>query len=288
MTYIGRFAPSPSGPLHLGSLVAAIASYLDAKSNQGLWLLRIEDIDPPRQIKDADKIIQQQLNSFGLNWDGEILYQSTRLEAYQQQLNDWLRQDKAYCCNCTRQQIKANGGVHAATCKQLNLSSQGNAIRYNNPKNIEHFSDLIHGQVKVDSKQAFDDFVLFRRDGLYAYQLAVVLDDIFQKVSHVVRGQDLLETSVWQIALYNSLNQATVQYAHLPLVLAQDGRKLSKQNGAPSVSEHDIAQQITQVLNILGQKPPLELNLESKETILTWAIDNWRPQQIPKSSIFSQ
>lgn len=282
MNYIGRFAPSPSGPLHLGSLIAAVASYLDAKANNGKWLVRIENLDPPREMQGADQIILQQLDDFGLNWDDNVLYQSDRLSAYQTQINSWLTTKHAYACRCPRKHIRANGGIYQGHCRDLSIPAEGSAIRFLNKHYISQFHDLIHQQVQLDKIKAAEDFIIRRRDGLFAYQLAVVLDDIEQKISHVVRGQDLIETTLWQLALFQQLNVSPPKYAHIPLILGADGRKLSKQTGAPALEPNQSAKQLVEVLTKLGQQPPKELLLESNKTILQWGIQHWQLSQVPK------
>lgn len=281
--YIGRFAPSPSGPLHLGSLIAAVASYLDAKANQGTWLIRMENLDPPREMPGADELIIEQLNDFNLVSDQPILFQSDRLGDYQKQLECWLTEQKAYACRCPRKQIRASGGIYNGHCHHLNVPVEGSAIRFVNDRPFNDFNDLIHNKVIIDSARSAEDFIIRRRDGLFAYQLAVVLDDIFQGITHIVRGQDLIDTTVWQLALYQALNISPPCYAHIPLILGKDGRKLSKQTGAPALDSKDSANLLVEVLSRLGQKPPKELKLESNQAILNWGIQHWQLNKVPKN-----
>ncbi|MCU4675501.1 tRNA glutamyl-Q(34) synthetase GluQRS [Catenovulum sp. 2E275] len=281
MRYIGRFAPSPSGPLHLGSLIAAVASYLDAKANQGIWLVRMENLDPPREMTGADQLILEQLQAFDLQWDGSVLFQSERLQAYQQVLDNWLTNKTAYACRCPRKQIRASGGIYNGHCRHLNIPVKDSAVRYLNLYPQTEFKDRIHGKVIIESQRASEDFIIRRRDGLFAYQLAVVLDDIYQNVTHIVRGQDLIDTTVWQNALYNSLHKTPPQYAHIPLIMGEDGRKLSKQTGAPALDCSKSTSLLVEVLNRLGQNPPAELKLESNKTILDWGIKNWQLNKVP-------
>lgn len=280
--YIGRFAPSPSGPLHLGSLIAAVASYLDAKANQGTWLIRMENLDPPREMPGADELILEQLNDFDLVSDQPVLFQSERLADYQQQLEHWLAEQKAYACRCPRKQIRASGGIYNGHCRHLNIPVEGSAIRFVNDNPCYEFQDLIHNTVVIDSARSGEDFIIKRRDGLFAYQLAVVLDDIYQGITHIVRGQDLMDTSVWQLALYQALNAKPPFYAHIPLILGEDGRKLSKQTGAPALDSKNSANLLVEVLARLGQNPPEELRLESNSVILDWGIRHWQLSKVPK------
>ncbi len=283
MTYIGRFAPSPSGPLHLGSLIAAVASYLDAKANKGRWLVRMENLDPPREMPGADQLILEQLQAFDLVWDGDVLFQSERISDYQNQLDMWLKEKKAYACRCPRKQIRAAGGVYNGHCRYLNLPAEDSAVRFLNSSPLTQFEDLIHNTVINTSARTSEDFIIRRRDGLFAYQLAVVLDDIYQNITHIVRGQDLIDTTVWQNSLYAALNVKPPQYAHIPLILGNDGRKLSKQTGAPALDTKKSSQLLVEVIARLGQQPPKELLLESNTRILNWAIDNWQLSQVPKN-----
>ncbi|WP_111980198.1 tRNA glutamyl-Q(34) synthetase GluQRS [Algibacillus agarilyticus] len=282
--YIGRFAPSPSGPLHFGSIVTALASYLDAKSNNGKWLVRIEDIDPPREQTGASKLILSTLEQLGLYWDDSILYQSKRLDVYQEQLNDWLLQGQIYGCNCNRKRLKELTGIYDRHCINQQLQQTGNALRFKNTHPIEEFTDLILGTIKAQDNKYKEDFLIHRRDGLYAYQLAVVIDDIYQNITHVVRGQDLLPTTYWQQALYQRLNQTSPQYTHIPLVLDERGLKLSKQNHAPAVNTTDNKQILMQALQFLNQACPVEYADYSIEQLLHQAKMNWQQQNLIKNN----
>ncbi len=279
-TYRGRFAPSPSGPLHFGSLLAALASYLDAKKHQGQWLLRIEDIDPPREIPGASSLILNTLEDHGLYWDEKELYQSTRSEAYRVTLNELIESAKAYACNCTRKDVAGMGGIYNRHCHQKTLACKGNAIRLRNSMYSDHFSDLILGLTTLEQNRAQEDFIIHRRDGLFAYQLAVVIDDHYQNINHVIRGSDLLDTTCWQLSLFNSLNQPQPKYGHIPLALGENGRKLSKQNKAPALNSKTANKNLHEALTFLGQKPPQHLKQESVNDIINWAISNWNRQQL--------
>jgi glutamyl-Q tRNA(Asp) synthetase len=286
--YVGRFAPSPSGPLHLGSLVAAVGSYLQARHHNGQWLVRIEDIDPPREQVGASKLILQQLEQFGLHWDGEVLYQSQRLDAYQAQIDSWLQQHSAYFCQCTRKQIKASGGYYLATCRDLQLSGQDHAVRLKSERAIEQFEDLAYGTVRIPAALAEEDFIIKRRDGLYAYNLAVSLDDAEQGITEVVRGADLILTTGRQLAIFELLAKPAPKYLHLPLVLDGSGNKLSKQNHAPSISGKQNQQLLLQALRYLGQTSEADWLELSCEQILNKALANWRLSSVPKISLDSQ
>ncbi|MGL5395396.1 MAG: tRNA glutamyl-Q(34) synthetase GluQRS, partial [Shewanella sp.] len=225
--YVGRFAPSPSGALHFGSLVAALGSYLRARSLGGKWLIRIEDIDPPREVKGAADDILCTLEAYGFEWDDSVLYQSARTDAYQAKLDELLAEDNAYFCQCSRKQIQAMGGIYDGRCHQLATPHQSGAIRLVNRAQVAEFSDNLMGKVVVDHDFATEDFIIKRSDGLYAYQLAVVLDDAHQGISEVVRGCDLIEASCRQLSLYQSLGLTAPQWLHLPLACLTPGFKLS-------------------------------------------------------------
>jgi len=282
--YRGRFAPSPSGLLHFGSLIAALASYLDARSNNGKWLVRIEDIDPPREMAGASAEILKTLESYGLLWDEQVLYQSSRSSAYDELLSMLISRNSAYFCQCTRAQIKARGGIYDGHCRELSLCASGSAARIRNHAKIDSFIDGIQGQVKCNTALAAEDFTIHRKDGLYAYQLAVVADDIYQDITHVVRGCDLLEPTCRQMSFYHELNQPFVQYAHVPLAVTDEGYKLSKQNKAPAIDTKTPQPSLMAALKFLGQQPPAELLDSSVEELLKWAIKHWNIDQVPKTS----
>lgn len=283
-SYIGRFAPSPSGPLHFGSLVAALGSYLQAKKHQGKWLLRIEDIDPPREVPGSADSILTTLEAFGLEWDGDVLYQSKRESDYQAQITQWLDSGQAYYCQCTRKQIKAAGGYYPGTCRALGLSGEHTAVRLHTDAVITEFQDKLHGTLTIPRPLAEEDFIIKRRDGLYAYNLAVVLDDIHQGVTEVVRGADLIEPTGRQIALYQLLGEHQVSYVHLPLALNSEGNKLSKQNHASAVDNHTPKPALLAALNFLGLHFHPEWQLESLDTILEQAVDDWSLELVPRQT----
>ncbi|XPF92544.1 tRNA glutamyl-Q(34) synthetase GluQRS [Colwellia sp. RE-S-Sl-9] len=278
--YRGRFAPSPSGLLHFGSLVTALASYLDAKHNNGTWLVRIEDIDPPRELAGASSEILKTLESYGLHWDESVLYQSQQTQIYHQTLNQLAKNQLIYYCQCTRAQIKKFGGIYPSICKTLNLPSLNNATRLINNAGVYEFNDTIQGLITGDKKVAAEDFTLVRKDGLFAYQLAVVVDDIFQNITHVVRGCDLLEPTLRQLSFFEILNTQAPIYSHIPLAVTKEGYKLSKQNKAPAINNQKPQPALISALHYLGQNPPEELRFESVENIISWAISHWSMSKI--------
>lgn len=283
-TYIGRFAPSPSGPLHFGSLIAALGSYFQAKSQHGQWLVRIEDLDPPREMPGAASLILSTLEHYGLHWDQSVIYQSQRHDIYQQQIQTWLESGHAYYCQCTRKQIKQSGGFYLGTCRNKAISTPENcSIRLKVDEAIEEFYDDKHGAIQIPRQLAQEDFIIKRRDGLFAYNLAVVLDDINQGITQVVRGADLIEPTGRQINLYRTLQHPEVSYVHLPLAVDAQGNKLSKQNHAPAVDTKNPKQTLIQVMHFLGFTLPLDFESASIEQMLQWGSQNWNLNQLPNT-----
>ncbi|MBW8189514.1 tRNA glutamyl-Q(34) synthetase GluQRS [Neiella marina] len=279
--YRGRFAPSPSGPLHFGSLIAAVGSYLDARAHNGQWLVRIEDIDPPREVAGADSEILRALEAFGLYWDESVRYQSSHLNEFQAVIDTLLAEQRAYFCNCPRKRIKAIGGLYDGHCRDRLLDGEHCAVRYRNDVSIRGFNDLRLGWQDAAEAQ---DFVIKRRDGLMAYQLAVVLDDIDQQLNHIVRGVDLLDTTVSQLALYSEFNQSPPSYLHLPLALDGNGNKLSKQNHAPAVNWQQPQVELWQALQCLNLNPPTELKHQPVAQQLEWSTNNWQRHKLGQSN----
>ncbi|MEX1221573.1 MAG: tRNA glutamyl-Q(34) synthetase GluQRS [Idiomarina sp.] len=274
--YRGRFAPTPSGPLHIGSLVAALGSYLDAQVHQGEWLVRMEDVDTPRAVAGADTIILQQLKDHGLHYSGEVIYQSQRSDRYAEVLADLTALKKTYLCSCTRKQIKAAGPYYTGHCRTHGPTpGKATAVRFQNDHPVLMLTDREHGQVQLEPDFAAEDFVLKRRDGLFAYQLAVVVDDIDQGITHLVRGSDLLTASGWQMTLWQQLNPHLPKLCHLPLVLGPDGRKLSKQNHAPTLQHDRISEQLREALLHLGLATPPS-TLKNGKALLNWGIEAWQ------------
>ncbi|RUO31025.1 tRNA glutamyl-Q(34) synthetase GluQRS [Aliidiomarina soli] len=280
-SYRGRFAPSPSGPLHAGSLIAALGSYLDARAAGGQWLVRIEDIDPPREVPGADAVILSQLEAHGLHWDGPVRYQSQQHALYQSHLDDLHSAGLLYACDCTRKQIKARAPYYTGFCRSRGLAFEQNALRFFNRNPVTTLNDRFHGAVTVQADWAGEDFVLRRRDGLWAYQLAVVSDDREQGITEIVRGSDLLTPTAWQLTLWQALNQVQQRpvnlprLAHLPLVLGSDGRKLSKQNHAPAIDNNQAAANLTRAIGFLGMHLPTDLEGAAVELQLDWAQAKW-------------
>ncbi len=277
---MGRFAPSPTGPLHLGSLTAAVGSYLEARSRGGRWLLRIEDIDPPREVAGADTLIMRQLEQHGLDWDGPVRYQSSRLERYREIADQLSAQCCAYRCSCTRARLKQLPSVsYDGHClRQPPPDAAAAALRLRvGPDSRCEFDDLYLGRQRQDVAEQCGDFVIWRRDGLVSYQLAVVVDDFEQGVNLVVRGADLLDNSGRQIALQRQLNYPTPRYGHLPLVVDERGNKLSKQNHAACLVAGSESQSLLFALRQLGLQPPAELTGARPAALLDWAQQNWRP-----------
>ncbi|WP_448565523.1 tRNA glutamyl-Q(34) synthetase GluQRS [Thalassotalea ganghwensis] len=279
--YRGRFAPSPSGLLHFGSLITALASFLDAKANNGKWLVRIEDIDPPREQPGASKEILATLEAYGLAWDETVFYQSQQSERYRALLHRILKSHHAYYCQCTRAEIKAMGGIYQQICRHQLRSSHHAAIRLINDHGISQFDDIFQGHVSIDDAFANEDFIIHRKDGLFAYQLAVVADDIYQNITHVIRGSDLLAPTVRQLTLFNMLGAPSPQYGHIPLAVTPQGYKLSKQNKAPAIDNQRPQAALIAALDYLGQQPEQSMKEEPVYAIIQWAINNWSRSKVP-------
>jgi glutamyl-Q tRNA(Asp) synthetase len=279
--YRGRFAPSPSGPLHLGSLLTALASYLDAKHNHGSWLVRIDDLDPPREQPGAAHSILHSLESHGLHWDEEITWQSHRSSAYEQALELLASQQKTFACSCTRQQLSSAGACQNSCQTRQALVTEPWAIRIARRAGSEvEFKDQLQGLQAENPGQDADNYVVKRKDGLYAYQLAVVVDDASASINHIVRGSDLLETTARQIYLQQALALATPGYCHLPVITNEQGEKYSKQNHAPALINADAAQNLRQALAFLKQPTPPS-DCCKPESILAFACQRWSVRRIP-------
>ena len=288
--YMGRFAPSPTGPLHFGSLVAAVASYLDARAHGGSWRVRIEDIDTTRcQPKFADEILDT-LSAFGLHWDGEVLYQSRRTIRYRAALDQLAANNHTYACACSRREIGdsalagIDGPVYPGTCRAKGLAANGNAVRVRTTLAEILFVDRVQGECRQVPGTDIGDFVLKRRDGLFAYQLAVVVDDADQGVNVVVRGADLLDSTPRQIYLQQLLGLPTPEYLHLPVVINAAGQKLSKQTLAAAIGPVDACRLLRDALAFLGQ-PPLGAKHAAPSDLLAVAVRTWAAAAIPKRRI---
>jgi glutamyl-Q tRNA(Asp) synthetase len=278
-SYRGRFAPSPSGPLHFGSLVAAMASYLHAKHQQGIWLLRIEDVDETRTRPGAANEIQHTLASMGFEWDEQIIYQSQRKERYAAILKVLMDQGHAYPCACSRADIASTGRrgslgwIYPGSCREgIPGSKITRAVRLRTHDQPIRFHDLIVGNQCQRIESEVGDFIIRRADGYTAYQLAVVVDDGDQGITHVVRGADLLSSTARQIYLQQLLGLPCPQYAHTPLVLDEQGRKLSKQDQAHPVSTDEPLTSLRSAYQFL-YKTAVEPDLGSITEFWQWAID---------------
>ena len=282
---IGRFAPSPTGPLHFGSLVCALASYLDIKTRGGSWLVRIEDIDPPREVAGASDQILRQLEAHGLCWNGRVLYQSTRLQAYQDILAELQNKELAYHCECTRKRLVDLGGVYDNRCRHRSLSSSGNntRLKLGVEASLVDFNDLLVGNLSTDLSMVSSDFIIKRRDGLFSYQLAVTVDDQFQGITHIMRGTDLLDSTAKQIYLQRCLRYRQPTYAHLPLVTNTEGQKLSKQTQAPSLASNREVYNCWKALYWLQQSPPKDLLDCTLDDLYRWALKNWDLNKLSKA-----
>ncbi len=286
--YRGRFAPSPTGPLHFGSLVAAVGSYLQARTNQGDWYLRIEDLDPPREIAGATNEILHTLEHFGLQWDGEILYQSQRNDIYLASLEQLTQQGYAYPCGCSRKQILDNaisgryGPIYQGCCRQgLGKDKLPRALRVLTHDSAISFVDSLRGPFEQKLESEIGDFVIRRADKLFAYQLAVVVDDAVQNITEVVRGADLLDNTPRQIHLQKLFNWFTPNYMHLPVAQNRNGQKLSKQTGAPTIAGLRPQTVLFEVLRFLNQNPASEIIDCDLDSFWQWAVHNWQPVRIP-------
>lgn len=287
---IGRFAPSPTGPLHFGSLVAAVGSYLLARQGDGTWLLRIEDLDTPRVVPGAADAMLTLLEQLGFAWDGEVVYQSRRFERYRQVLEQLRDRELLFECSCSRKEILASaphpgeeGPVYPGTCRNGPVGSRDQmATRLRVPGRSVCFVDGVHGPLEQHLMTAVGDFVLRRADGMYAYQLAVVVDDIDSGVTQVVRGADLLSSTPRQVYLYGCLGEAPPHYYHLPLALGCDGEKISKRHGPAAVIDHrNGSAEIWRALAFLGQQPPQEMQSASGAELLKWGICHFQSERIP-------
>lgn len=293
MSYVGRFAPSPTGPLHFGSLVAAVASYCDAKANNGKWLLRIEDIDTPRVQAGAAESIINTLIAFGFEWDGDILYQSQRNEIYNNAFAILKNRALVYPCTCTRKEIADSssplgleGVIYPGTCLSHPIKPNSPiAWRVKTDNKSIYFNDEIQGRISQNLQHDIGDFVLKRADELFTYQLAVIVDDAEQGITHVVRGADLLNSTPRQIYLQTLLGFNRLTYTHIPIVTNKAGQKLSKQTLASSVNTAEATTTLFKTLKFLNQNPPPELASADINTCWQWAFEHWSHTTIPKSVI---
>ena len=280
MAYVGRFAPSPTGPLHFGSLITAVASYCDAKANQGTWLVRIEDTDIPRIYPGSEEHILRAMDAFQLEPDAEIIFQKDRLDIYEDVIQQLRQQDLVYACQCTRKMLGSNH-IYQDTCRNLGLAFEHQAIRLKVEDVEICFEDRLQGRHCSELKKDLGDFVLKRRDGIINYQLAVVVDDYLQGMTHVVRGADLLDNTERQIYLGQLLGYPQLSYMHLPLAMNDQGQKLSKQNLAQALDLIQAPQLLKQALQALHQA---EVALDAPQRMLQQAVAQWDIDRIPHTT----
>ncbi len=278
LPYIGRFAPSPTGPLHLGSLYTALASFLQARSQQGLWLLRIDDLDTPRNIKGSADSILKTLDAFGLHWDGSVVYQSQTLDVYHEILDQLVKDKLIYPCTCSRKTLTA---IYSGVCrdKQTRPNSPY-SLRIKTDNRSISFKDELQGFISHNLAEQHGDFILKRKDQVIAYQFAVVIDDDKQGINHVVRGFDLLESTPRQIYLQQILGLVTPDYMHVPVIIDEQGYKLSKQTRATAVDLKKPHAVIFELLALLKQNPPSELQHAPSTELLNWAVEHWNPAML--------
>ena len=298
-TPVARFAPSPTGPLHAGSLLAAVGSYLDARANGARWLVRIEDLDTPRVIPGCADDQLRTLEAFGFEWDGEILYQSMRRQAYREAMATLAAAGRTFACSCSRKDLGAGGEdatSYPGTCRNGPTRAGPTAQRFRVSDTRVAFEDLFQGTQAFDLA-ACGDFVIERRDGIASYQLAVVVDDAFQGITRVVRGADLIASTPWQLDLQRALSLPSPIYGHLPLLLEPDGAKLSKSRraislvppgeGSGTLDPSTVTKGLTSTLTFLSQNPPPDLGQSGVKDVWKWAFAHWNPQALVGSANIS-
>jgi glutamyl-Q tRNA(Asp) synthetase len=288
-TYRGRFAPSPTGPLHFGSLVAALGSYLDARANGGEWLVRIDDLDRPRVAPGATDDILRTLEGCGLEWNAKVVYQGARTDAYHRALHALRSTGKVFACACSRREIAdagmagIDGQVYPGTCREgLPAGRAARAWRVVTEDAPIGFDDAVQGRVEQSLGRDIGDFVLYRADRIYAYHLAVAIDDAEQGITHVVRGADLIDSTPRQIYLQRLLGLPTPRYAHLPVALNARGEKLSKQTHAAPLDRANAGEALVAALRFLGQPAPAALAGAIASEIVAWGVANWRLDRVPQ------
>jgi glutamyl-Q tRNA(Asp) synthetase len=278
--YVGRFAPSPTGALHLGSLVAALGSFLDARRSGGRWLVRIEDLDTARVVPGCSDEMLRTLERFGLHWDGEVEYQSRRIQRYVAALETLKSSGLTFECSCSRRERSNSSDTgYPGTCRGGPTKTGPTATRFRVPEGSIELADVMQGSCKLELR-SLGDPVMRRRDGVFSYQLAVVVDDAQQDITDVVRGSDLLESTGWQLALQGALGLATPRYSHLPLVVEPLRGKLSKSRHSLAVGSAAPTPQLIAALQLLQHPPPAELLQESPRELLAWATNSWQPQRL--------
>jgi glutamyl-Q tRNA(Asp) synthetase len=289
---MGRFAPSPTGPLHLGSLYTALAGFLQARSRQGLWLLRIDDLDTPRNVKGSADAILKTLEVFGLHWDGDVYYQSRNIAVYEHVINDLQVNKLIYPCTCSRKELanavryQERKDIYPGICRdKLTSPDESYALRIKTDSRLITFQDELQGTISHDLARQHGDFIVQRKDKIIAYQFAVVIDDEQQQVNHIVRGFDLLHETPKQIYLQQLLGFATPDYMHVPVIVDEHGYKLSKQTQATAVNLTAPNHVIFELLVLLKQNPPLELKQAQVSEQLGWAIEHWKPALLQNTRI---
>ena len=279
----GRFAPTPSGDIHFGSLVCALASYLDVKSAGGIWVIRIDDLDTPRLKDGASEQIIKTLDHYNLISDEPIYYQSDHLATYREFLNDLIAKNLTYECECTRKRIRAIGGIYDNKCRNRKIKNGRTSIRLkiNDQNEVNTFSDGIYGLQQKESYRVSRDFIISRKDDIPSYEYSVVIDDFIQEISHVLRGKDLIFSTFNQLTLQKSLNIDAPEYAHIPLVMNLKKRKLSKSDGA-LLDKKNFSMNLYLALKLLGQNPIEELKSATVSEIINSATINWKRENVPK------
>jgi glutamyl-Q tRNA(Asp) synthetase len=313
-TYTGRFAPTPSGPLHEGSLLTALASYLDARANQGTWLLRMDDLDTPRNQAGAAEKILSTLDQHGLHWDASVVYQSQRTDAYQSALSEITRCGHIFSCQCSRKYLRGLG-IYPGTCSHQTISTQyfktseapaalrkeSAALRKESAAlNVEStaalrvrvddkllcIKDLIQGPYEGRLDHETGDFIVFRKDAIFGYHLTATVDDDYQRISHIIRGADLLQSSLQQLYLGNLLGLKIPCYGHIPVIVDDRGHKLSKHSLPEAMDATEPSTNLTNCLTRLGQNPPMELQYQPVASVIKWGIENWDIDLIPRIRSF--
>ncbi len=280
--YIGRFAPSPTGALHIGSLLTAVASYCDARAHQGQWLVRMEDLDPLREVPGASNDILRTLDDYALHWDGEVIYQSHRHDAYQAALEQLVQQQHLFYCTCSRKQL-TDHPIYPGTCHpQIHPPAEPSAIKAIVPHENLCFNDALQGRFCLHFGVNAGDFIVRRKEGFFAYHLAVVVDDAAQGITDIVRGSDLLDSTPYHLLLQRWLQVATPRYAHLPVLTNAQGQKLSKQTFARALPREHRGPILQRILQTLGQKTEAALTDAAPHEILAWAVEHWSFANIPK------
>lgn len=289
--YRGRFAPTPSGPLHLGSLMTALASWLDARAHGGAWLLRIDDLDRPRCVPGAETQIRQQLERHGLYWDETPRYQSAHRAEYQAAVAALHAQHRLYACRCTRAELAASGRdgpdgvVYAGTCRHARLTTSAHALRVVTEPTTLQFADGVHGMLSRHLRDEVGDFIVQRRDGIFGYHLACAVDEHAQRISDVVRGADLIGPTFAQLHLMQALSLPVPRYHHVPVMLDANGLKLSKQNHARPAAADRAGRNLWDCLNGLQQHPPAALRGADPAVVLDWARSHWRLARVGTAAV---